>query len=105
MKYYVFKNYYEYYALIAVSDSEEYPMDVAIKKYAEEIEGGMEEYNESYEFDSPTEITEEEAVEEYKKANFRGTKTDEEKVKEFYKDINEQKNDKCKLLLVDGSLL
>ena len=38
MKYYVFKNNYEYYALIAVSDSEEYPMDVAIKKYAEEID-------------------------------------------------------------------
>lgn len=105
MKYYVFKNNYEYYALIAVSDSEEYPMDVAIKEYAEEIEGGMEEYNESYEFDSPNEITEEEAVEEYKKANFEGIKTDEEKIKEFYKDINEQKNDKCKLLLIDGSLL
>lgn len=67
MKFYEFDKEYEYYALIAVIDSEKYPMDVAIKAYAEEIEGGMEEYNKNYEDSTPEEITEQEAIERYKK--------------------------------------
>ena len=34
MKFYEFEEEYEYYALIAVIESEKYPMDTAIKAYA-----------------------------------------------------------------------
>ncbi|WP_160688351.1 hypothetical protein [Clostridium sp. C2-6-12] len=112
MKFYEFNKEYEYYALIAVVENEEYPMDIAIKAYAEEIEGGIEEYNESYEDSTPEEMTEQEALERYKKANIEGCLTEEDKLAEFYKQIDlENKlsisvdDNKYVLLLIDGGLI
>ncbi|URZ15309.1 hypothetical protein CLFE_013270 [Clostridium felsineum DSM 794] len=110
MKFYEFNKEYEYYALIAVIQGEKYPMDVAIKAYAEENEGGIAEYNESYKDSAPEEITEQEALEEYKKANIEGYITEADKIAEFYKQINSGNNikaddNKYVLLLIDGELI
>lgn len=112
MKFYEFEKEYEYYALIAVLESEQHPMDIAIKVYAELIEGGMEEYNKSYEDSNPEEITEEEAIERYIKANIEDCITEEDKLVEFYKQIDLGNNlsiniddNKYVLLLIDGGLI
>ena len=112
MKFYEFKGDYEYYALIAVAESEQYPMDVAIKAYAEEIEGGIEEYKELYQYETPNEITEEKALEEYKKATIEGCETEEEKIEQFEKEIDLNNklsiryyDNRYVLLLIDGSLI
>lgn len=112
MKFYEFSKEYEYYALIAVIGSEKYPMAIAIDAYAEEIEGGLEEYNENYEDSTPEEITEQEALERYKKANIEGCTTESEKVTEFYKQIDlgnklsiKVDDNKYVLLLIDGGLI
>lgn len=111
MKFYEFSKEYEYYALIAVIESEKYPMDIAIKAYAEEVEGGIEEYNENYEDSTPEEITELEAVERYKKANIEGCDTEAAKIINFYEQIDlgnklsiKVDDNKYVLLLIDGSL-
>ncbi len=111
MKFYDFSDY-EYYALIAVVESEQYPMDVAIKAYAEEIEGGMEEYKENYDDETPNEITEQQALEKYKNAEIDGCITEADKLAEFYKQIDLDNklcvtvdDNKYVLLLIDGSLI
>lgn len=112
MKFYEFKGYYEYYALIAVVESEKYPMATAIEAYAEEIEGGMEEYNENYEDETPEEITEQQALGKYKKADIEGCITEADKLADFYKQIDlgnklsiRVNDNKYVLLLIDGSLI
>lgn len=112
MKFYEFEGEYEFYAMIGVHDGFASPMDLAINEYAESIEGGMDEYLEAYEGDKPTEITEKEALESFKKANIEGCTTPEEKEKEFYKEIEESKKrikegseEDSILFLIDGSLI
>lgn len=112
MKFYEFKGEYEFYAMIGVHEGFKNPMELAIQEYAESIEGGMEEYNESYEEDKPTEITEKEALEAFQKANIEGCTTPEEKEKVFYKEIEESKKrieegseEDSILFLIDGSLI
>lgn len=106
MKFYEF-NDYEYYALIAVIESEEYPMDIAIKAYAEEVADIEDNEKES----TPNEITEEEALEIYKKAKIEGCNTEAAKIIDFYEQID-LGNKLCirlgdnnyVLLLMDGTL-
>lgn len=112
MKFYGFDKEYEYSALIAVVENEKYPMDIAIKAYAEEIEGGIEEYEESYKDSTPTEITEEEALERYKKANIEGCSTEAAKIIDFYEQIDlgnklsiRVGDNKYVLLLIDSGLI
>lgn len=112
MKFYEFNDEYEYYAMIGVHEGFKSPMELAIHEYAESIEGGMDEYNENYEGCEPTEITEKEALEEFKKANITGCTTPEEKEKVFYKEIEESKKrieegseEDSILFLIDGSLI
>ena len=104
MGFYEFKKGYEYYALFVAKTEEK-----AIVGYIDEIEGGTrEEYEEQYENEEPVEITKEEALERYKKANIDGCSTDEEKEKEFNKTLDDFKdceNEEYILLLIDGSLL
>lgn len=107
MKYYDFSDY-EYYALIAVVESEEYPMDTAMKAYEENV-GDFEGYEKEI---APKEITEEEALKIYKKATIEDCETDEEKEERFKKEID-LGNKTCirygdnnwVLLLIDGSLI
>lgn len=86
----------------------EYAED-AINEYAEVIEGSMDDYLENYsEDDYPNEITKEEAMQEYIHANFEHCITDEDKIKEFEKDIKcylENEDMDAYLVLMDGSLL
>ena len=104
MKFYKFSRCYEYYALIGVSDKEEFPMEVAIEAYAEEIEGGIEEYKENYtDDDYPEEISEKEAFKEYMYSRIEDCDTLEEKEKSFVKNIS--RDEKYVLLLIDGSLI
>lgn len=112
MKFYEFKGDYEYYALIGVAESEEFPMATAIEAYAEEIDGGMEEYNENYEDSTPNEITLDEALEIYKKATIEGCNTGASKIIDFYERIDlgnklsiGVNDNKYVLLLIDGSLI
>lgn len=112
MKFYEFTGDYEYYALIAVVENEQYPMATAIKAYAEDIEGGMEEYKENYDDETPNEITEQEAIEKYKKVDIEGCTTEEDKIADFYKQIDlgnklsiGVNDNKYVTLLIDGSLL
>lgn len=112
MKFYEFTGAYEYYALIAVVENEQYPMNVAIKAYAEEIEGGMEEYKENYDDETPNEITEQQALEKYKKVDIEGCITEADKLADFYKQIDlgnklsiGVNDNKYVLLLIDGSLM
>lgn len=103
VKFYEF-NDYEYYALIAVDEKEKYPMDVAIKAYAEEIEGGMEEYNENYEDSTPDEITLDEALERYKKGFIEECNTEASKIIDFYERIDFDKEQKYEILLISSDL-
>lgn len=112
MKFYEFKGEYEFYAMIGVHDGFASPMDLAINEYAEEIEGGMDEYLENYEGDEPVEISEKEALEVFKKANIEGCTTPEEKEKVFYKEIEASKKridegseEDSILFLIDAELI
>lgn len=112
MKFYEFDKEYEYYALIAVAENKECPMNIAISGYAEEVEGGIEEYNENYEGSTPTEITEQEALEKYKEATIEGCTTEAKKVAEFYKQIDlgnklsvKVDDNKYALLLISSELI
>ena len=106
MKFYDFSDY-EYYALIAVVESEQYPMDVALEAYAKEI-ADFEEEKELI----PTEISKEQALEIYKKAVVEGCETEEEKAERFEKEIDLNNklsiryyDNRYVLLLIDGSLI
>lgn len=107
MKFYDFSDY-EYYALIGVIESEEYPMNTAMKVYEEKV-GDFEGYEKEI---APREITKEQALERYKKANIEGCETEEEKIEEFKKQIDlgnktciRYGENRWVLLLIDGSLL
>lgn len=107
MKFYEFNNY-EYYALIAVVESEEYPMNIAIKAYIEEVADVESDEKES----TPDEITEEEALERYKKANIEGCNTEAAKIINFYEEIDLGNklsigidDNKYVLLLIDRGLI
>lgn len=107
MRFYDFSDY-EYYALIGVLETEKYPMDVAIKVYEENV-GELEEYEKEI---APREITEEQALKIYKKANIEGCETEKEKVEDFKKQIDlgnktciRYGENRWVLLLIDGSLL
>lgn len=82
VKFYEF-NDFEYYALIAVDAEEKYPMEVAIAAYKEEI-ADIDEYEKQ---NTPDEITLDEALERYKKGNIERFYTEEEKIKDFYEQI------------------
>lgn len=107
MKFYDFSDY-EYYALIGVIESEEYPMNTAMEAYEENV-GEFEGYEKEI---APKEITESQALEIYKRANIEGCETDAEKIEEFKKEID-LGNKTCirigdnryVLLLIDGSLI
>lgn len=106
MKFYEFNNY-EYYALIAVVESEEYPMDIAIKAYTEEVADIEDDEKES----TPDERTEEEALERYKKANIEWCNTEAAKIIDFYEQIDlgnklsiRVDDNNYVLLLMDGTL-
>lgn len=107
MKFYEF-NDYGYYALIGVDEKLEYPGDVAIKAYQEEV-ADIDEDEKDF---TPNEITKEQALEQYKHAEIEGCSTEEEKVREFEKQIDLDNklcvsvdDNKYVLLLIDGSLL
>lgn len=107
MKYYDFSDY-EYYALIGVTESEEYPMNTAMESYEENV-GEFEGYEKEI---APKEITETQALEIYKKANIEGCITEADKAADFYKQIDltnklsiRVDDNKYVLLLMDGSLM
>lgn len=112
MKFYEFKGEYDFYALIGVHDDFASPVDLAINEYAESIVGDIDEYFKLYKEDKPTEITEDKALEIYKKTDIEDCNTDEEKEQNFYKLINESKKrieegseEDSILFLIDGSLI
>jgi hypothetical protein len=101
MKFFEF-NKYEYYALILASD-EEY----AKIGYKENI-ADIDEEEDNF---SPDALTEEEALEKWKRAIREEDKTEEDKIKEFNEDIKEFKEAEEQglkgyiVLLIDGNLL
>lgn len=98
MKFYDFSDY-EYYALIAVSEHEEYPMDAAMDFYETYI-GEFDEYEKEI---APNEISKYKAYKSYRKACKNEFKCVLDMIKAFQKTIN-IRDEKCSLVLVDGSL-
>lgn len=98
MKFYDFSDY-EYYALIGVSENEEYPMDAAMDFY----ETYIGEFDEDEKEIAPNEITKYEAYKSYRKACKDDFKCILDMIKAFQKAIDIQ-SEKCSLVLVDGSL-
>lgn len=101
MKFFEF-NDYEYYGLVVAENEEK-----AILGYEETV---AEIYDEEKEL-QPDEITLEEALERYKKGTIEDCETEDEKVEDFYKSIDNFKEyvnegtEQYLVLLMDGSLI
>lgn len=107
MRFFEFKQEYEYYALIAVPsvDGNFDSLSTAIETYAENIEGSMEDYNEYYLGCLPSELTIDEAFEEYKGVGFGDTPKDEIS-KRFYTMLDEIENNGVPaIILIDSDLI
>ena len=107
MKFYDFSNY-EYCALIGVSEREKFPLDVALEAYMKEVA----EIDEEEKGLIPAEISKEKALEIYKKSVIGGCETEEEKAKQFEKEIDLNNklstryyDNRYVLLLIDGNLI
>lgn len=107
MRFFEFKQEYEYYALIVVPsvDGNFDSLSTAIETYAENIEGSMEDYNEYYLGCLPSELTIDEAFEEYKGVGFGDTPKDEIS-KRFYTMLDEIENNGVPaIILIDSDLI
>lgn len=107
MRFFEFKQEYEYYVLIAVPsvDGNFDSLSTAIETYAENIEGSMEDYNEYYLGCLPSELTIDEAFEEYKGVGFGDTPKDEIS-KRFYTMLDEIENNGVPaIILIDSDLI
>lgn len=107
MRFFEFKQEYEYYALIAVPsvDGNFDSLSTAIETYAENIEGSMEHYNEYYLGCLPSELTIDEALARYRNSDFDDIYTEEDKEKDFYKQLDHiAKWGNPAILLIDSDL-
>ena len=107
MRFFEFKQEYEYYALIAVPsvDGNFDSLSTAIETYAENIEGSMEDYNEYYLGCLPSELTIDEAFEKYATVGFGDIPKDEIS-KRFYTMLDEIENNGVPaIILIDSDLI